>query len=417
MFGLIDCNNFFVSCERVFQPQLNGRPVVVLSNNDGCIISRSNEAKALGIKMAVPFFKVRRLIEENDVAVFSTNFTLYGDMSDRVMAILSGLVPEMEIYSVDEAFLHLDGISDLEQYSRHIAYTTTKCTGISVSLGVAPTKTLAKLANYYAKRYAGYKQVCIIDSEEKRIKALQKADISEVWGIGYRQLKSVMEYYSIKTAYEFTQKSRSWVRRKMSVVGERTWLELQGIPCIGSDDMEEKKQICTSRTFGYPITTFTPLMETVAEFASLCADKLRKQRCSTKAVCVFVQTNRFGEDKYSPSKFLPLSFATSSTAEITHYCKLALKSIYREGHIYKRAGVILLDIIPDEMVIKDLFDPVNRQKQKMLTEAIDNIVRKNGRDSIKLAIQGKGYKPYTQQEHLSRRYTTNLDEIIEINLR
>lgn len=236
MYALCDCNNFFVSCERVFNPSLNNRPVVVLSNNDGCVISRSNEAKALGIGMAVPFFQIRDIVKKHDVAVYSTNFTLYGDMSTRVMAVLSSLVPDIEIYSVDEAYLNLSGISNLADFSRNIVNTTTKSTGISVSLGVAPTKTLAKIANHFAKKYKGYKQVCIIDSEEKRIKALQKTEIGDVWGIGRNHSKT-LEYHSIKTAYDFTKKSRSWVRRKMSVIGERTWMELQGIPCISIFDI------------------------------------------------------------------------------------------------------------------------------------------------------------------------------------
>lgn len=413
MYGLIDCNNFFVSCERVFNPRLENRPVVVLSNNDGCVISRSNEAKALGIKMAVPFFRIRESVAKNNIAVYSANFTLYGDMSDRVMTILSKSVPEMNVYSVDEAFLNLGGIADTDSFCRKITYNVSKCTGIPVSLGVGSTKTLAKMANFYAKRYKKYKQVCIIDTEEKRIKALQKTDIGEIWGIGLQHYKT-MEYHSIKTAYDFIQKKQSWVKGKMSVTGERTWLELQGIPCIADENVPDKKQICTSRTFGQPVRDFKTLFESVADFASLCAAKLRKQHSSTKAVMVFTQTNRFDNEYHSLSKLIPLSFYTSDSAEIIHYCKLALENIYANHYEYKRAGVVLLDIIPDEYMQRDLFDPVNREKQRKLSSVIDKITRKNGRESIKLAIQGNGYKPYTIQEHLSKRYTTNLNDIIEI---
>lgn len=414
MYALCDCNNFFVSCERVFNPSLNNRPVVVLSNNDGCVIARSNEAKALGIKMAVPFFQIKDLVKKHDIAVYSTNFTLYGDMSARVMAVLSGLVPELEQYSVDEAFLNLSGISDLDAYSRHIIDTTTKCTGIPVSLGVAPTKTLAKIANHFAKKYKGYKQLCIIDTEEKRIKALQKTAIGEVWGIG-RNYTRTLEYYSIKTAYDFTQKSRSWVRRKMSVIGERTWMELQGIPCIGKDDLEtEKQQICTSRSFGQPITEYNNLLEAVASLASLCVSKLRKQKSVTKGVYIFLQTNRFKDEVYKPSKIIPLSFYTADIAEIIGYCRKALDSIYMPDMEYKRAGVVLADIIPEEYSTADLFDPIDREKQKRLNEALDEIAKKNGREAVKVAVQGDGYKANIRQEHLSRRFTTNLNEIIEI---
>ncbi len=414
MYGLLDCNNFFVSCERVFNPALNNRPVVVLSNNDGCVISRSNEAKKLGIKMGAPYFKIKKVIVENNVAVFSTNFNLYGDMSDRVMSVLAGLVPGMEIYSIDEAFVNLQGINDIEGFSRHIVRTVTKCTGIPVSLGVAPTKTLAKMANHFAKKYKGYKQVCIIDSEEKRIKALKLSPVGDVWGIGRRNLRK-LEYYSVQTAYDFTQKNRAWVRRQMSVTGERTWTELRGIPCIGSDDMAEKKQICTSRTFGKTVSDFETLFESVADFAALCAEKLRKQHSSAKAVYVFVQTDRFKDSPYSESKFLPLSFPTSGTGEIIHYCKLALQRIYKDGEIYKRAGVVLTDLIDDCLIQEDLFDPVDRNRQRQLSKSVDRIARKNGRETIRIAAQGRGYRPYTMQNHLSKRYTTNLKEIIEIS--
>lgn len=416
MYALCDCNNFFVSCERVFNPSLNNRPVVVLSNNDGCVISRSNEAKALGIGMAVPFFQIRDIVKKHDVAVYSTNFTLYGDMSTRVMAVLSSLVPDIEIYSVDEAYLNLSGISNLADFSRNIVNTTTKSTGISVSLGVAPTKTLAKIANHFAKKYKGYKQVCIIDSEEKRIKALQKTEIGDVWGIGRNHSKT-LEYHSIKTAYDFTKKSRSWVRRKMSVIGERTWMELQGIPCIGKDDLEtDKQQICTSRSFGQPITEYNNLLESVASLASLCVDKLRKQKSVTKAVYIFVQTSRFKDDIYKPSKIIPLSFYTADKAEILSYCRKALDAVYIKDLEYKRAGVVLLDLLPEEYAIKDFFDPIDRDKQKRLSDAMDNIAYKNGREAIKIAIQGNGYKANIKQEHLSKRYTTNLDDIIEIKI-
>lgn len=416
MYGLIDCNNFFVSCERVFNPSLNNRPVIVLSNNDGCVIARSNEAKALGIQMAQPFFQVKDLVEKHKIAVYSTNFTLYGDMSDRVMSILKGLVPEIEIYSVDEAFLHLSGVNNLDNYCRQLVDITSKCTGIPVSLGVAPSKTLGKIANRFAKKHKGYNQVCIIDSEEKRIKALQLTPIGDVWGIG-RQFHKILTYESIHTAYDFTQKSRSWVRRKMAVFGERTWMELQGISCIGSDDLSvDKQQICTSRSFGQPITTYDRLLESVAMLASICTDKLRKQKSVTKAIYIFVQTNRFKDDAYKPSKIWPLSFYTADTAEIISHCRKALDAIYIDRMEYKRAGVVLMDLIPDNILQADLFDPFDRKKQKRLATAVDQIAKKNGKESIKIALQGEGYKANIRQEHLSKRYTTNWNDFIEIKV-
>ncbi len=416
MYALIDCNNFFVSCERAFNPALRHRPVVVLSNNDGCVISRSNEAKALGIKMGVPFFQIRELVEQHHVAVYSTNFTLYGDMSDRVMKTLSGLVPDIEIYSVDEAFLHLHGIEDVASYSNHIVRTVTRNTGISVSIGVAATKTLGKIANHFAKKYKAYNHVCVIDNEEKRVKALQKTDIGDVWGIGYRHTK-MLEYHGVKTAYDLTQKSRSWVRSKMTVIGERTWLELRGIACIEKDELQaKKKQICTSRSFGQPITEYNTLLESIASLAALSVAKLRKQKSVTKAVYIFAHTNRFGEDAYKSSKVVPLSFYTSDTGEIVGYCRQALDSIYVPHLEYKRAGVVLIDIIPEEYALRDFFDEKDRDKQQRLNRVLDEINKKNGRDAIKLAIQGDGYSKNIRQEHLSKRYTTNFDEIIEIKV-
>ncbi len=233
MYGLIDCNNFYASCERVFNPLLIGRPIVVLSNNDGCVIARSNEAKALGIPMGEPAYKLKEVIENHNVAVFSSNYTLYGDMSHRVMTIISTFVPDMEIYSIDEAFLHFTGFEniDLREHGLKIVRTTTKGTGIPLSLGIAPTKTLAKVASKFAKKYPDYKSVCIIDNEIKREKALKLFAIEDVWGIGRRYAKK-LHYYSVNTAWDFTQKSKSWVRSQMGVVGERTWMELNGTPCF-----------------------------------------------------------------------------------------------------------------------------------------------------------------------------------------
>ena len=416
MYALIDCNNFYVSCERVFNPSLNNRPVIVLSNNDGCVISRSNEAKVLGIKMGVPFFQIQDAIRKHNIAVYSTNFTLYGDMSERVMSTLSEQVPDMEIYSVDEAFLHLDGIGNLGEYCKRVVHKTRKSTGIPVSIGVAPTKTLAKIANHFAKKYKGYKDVCLIDTEDKRIKALLQTPVGEVWGIGRRSQKK-LSYYGIHTAYDFTQKSRSWVRSKMTVVGERTWLELHGIPCIEKDDLsDDKKQICTSRSFGQPIKDYDTLVCAVAELAAHCSSKLRKQKSVTKAIYIFVQTSRFAEDSYMPSKIIPLSFYTADTAEIIGHCRRALDMIYLPDVSYKRAGVILMDISNDNYIQRDIFDQIDRDKQQRLSKVMDSITKKNGRDSIKLAIQGTGYRDYIRQEHLSKCYTTNLNDIIRIKV-
>ncbi|MDR1981427.1 MAG: Y-family DNA polymerase [Tannerellaceae bacterium] len=418
MFGLVDCNNFFASCERVFDPSLTGKPVVVLSNNDGCVIARSQEAKDLGIPMGEAAFKIKELIREGRVTVFSSNYALYGDMSNRVMATLSSFVPEIEVYSIDEAFLHLEGIVDLVAFGKEIVRVTTRHTGIPVSLGIAPTKTLAKMANHFAKKHPGYERVCIIDTEEKRLKALQLTPVGEVWGVG-RKHRKMLEYHSIHTAYDLAQRSRSWVRRQMTVVGERMWMELQGIPSVSDEQDAEKKQICTSRSFGRPVREFTILMEAVANFAASCSRKLRRQQSYARVVIVTVSTSWFKseEAQYYQSHAINLTIPTHDTAEIIGYCRTALEKIYKKGYDYKRAGVIVADLIPESSLQLDLFDKKDREKQKRLSQAIDAITKKNGTDKIKVAVQGDGILWAGKREFISRRYTTNLSEIIEVKTR
>lgn len=413
MYGLIDCNNFYASCERVFNPSLNGKPVVVLSNNDGCVIARSNEAKALGIKMGIPAYQIKDLVSSHGVAVFSSNYTLYGDMSGRVMSMLAELSPEIEVYSIDEAFLNLDGIIDLNTIGRKMVDRVTRGTGIPVSLGVAPTKTLAKIANKFAKKYPAYDQLCIIDSEEKRIKALQLTEIENVWGIGRRQAAKLQKE-GIKTAYDFTRLSGSWVRKNMTVVGERTWKELQGISCI---DMETappaKKQICTSRSFGKMLTDIDTISEAIASHASTCAKKLRNQQSYATSLMVFIHTNNFREDlpQYWRNIVMHLPVPTNDTQEIVHYALTGLKSVFLNGYQYKKAGVIITEITEGAQL--GLFDHVDRGKRERLMQTIDKINGEHG-NNIKLAVQGTGRGWKLKQEQLSGHYTTNLNQIINI---
>lgn len=413
MYGLIDCNNFYASCERVFNPSLNGKPVVVLSNNDGCVIARSNEAKALGIKMGIPAYQIKDLVSSHGVAVFSSNYTLYGDMSGRVMSMLSELFPEIEVYSIDEAFLNLDGILDLNTIGRKMVDRVTRGTGIPVSLGVAPTKTLAKIANKFAKKYPAYDKLCIIDSEEKRIKALQLTEIGNVWGIGRRQAAKLQKE-GIKTAYDFTRLSGSWVRKNMTVVGERTWKELQGISCI---DMETappaKKQICTSRSFGKMLTDIDTISEAIASHASTCAKKLRNQHSYATSLMVFIHTNNFREDlpQYWRNIVMHLPVPTNDTQEIVHYALTGLKSIFLNGYQYKKAGVIITEITEGAQL--GLFDHVDREKRERLMQTIDKINGEHG-NNIKLAVQGTGRSWKLKQEQLSGHYTTNMNQIINI---
>lgn len=418
MYALVDCNNFFVSCERVFDPSLNGVPTVVLSNNDGCVISRSNEAKALGIPMGEPAFKLKKMIEANNVRVFSSNYALYGDMSARVMQTLSSFVPRMEIYSIDEAFLDLSGLDllDLPDFGRQIVRTTARNTGIPVSMGIAPTKTLAKIASKFAKMYKGYNGCCVIDTEEKRIKALQKSEIGDVWGIG-RRFAKLMHYNGIETAYDFTLRSASWVRRNMTVTGERTWNELRGMPCIEMDNTPAgKKQICVSRSFGNRLTEFDDIFEAVSNFTASCAAKLRHQKSCTTGLLVFVMTNPFAErdPKYTNSRHLSLSIPTDMTAELILHAKSLLTEIYKPGLSYKKAGVIITGIVPNTPLQTDLFDSVDREKQKRLLKTVDGLNGSLGSNKVRLASQGYGNKWKLKSEKLSPCYTTKLNDVIEV---
>lgn len=413
MFGLVDCNNFYASCERVFNPSLNGKPIVVLSNNDGCVIARSNEAKALGIKMGVPAYQIKDLVKKHDVAVFSSNYVLYGDMSGRVMSMLAELAPEIEVYSIDEAFLNLEGIQDLQTLGSKIVRQVTRGTGIPVSTGIAPTKTLAKVANKFAKKYPAYNRLCIIDTEEKREKALKLFEIGDVWGIGRRQAAK-LEKQGVKTAYDFTQLPGSWVRKNMTVTGERTWKELRGISCI---DMESappaKKQICTSRSFGKMVEDIDTMSEAIATHASTCAKKLRQQKSFAMSLMVFIHTNNFREDlpQYWKNTIIKLSVPTSDTLEIVHYALEGLKSIFMPGYQYKKAGVIITEIVTSAQL--GLFDTVDREKREKLMQAIDKV---NGehRHLVKLAVQGNGRDWKLKQEQLSKRYTTDINEVLTI---
>lgn len=419
MFGLLDCNNFYASCERVFNPSLNGVPVVVLSNNDGCVIARSSEAKALGIPMGEPAYKLKELIERNQVAVFSSNYVLYGDMSGRVMSILSSFVPEMEVYSIDEAFLHFDGFEkiDLKEYGEKIVQTVTRGTGIPVSLGVAETKTLAKAANRFAKKYPAYKGVCIIDSDEKREKALKLLDIEDVWGIG-RRISKKLRYYSINTAWDFTQRTKSWVRHTLGVNGERTWLELRGTPCLEMDRPASKKSICTSRSFGERLTTYEPIAEAVANFAASCGEKLRRQRSQAAVLMVFLHTNPFAENQpqYSNQVVIQLPLPTSDTPELIRHALHGLKSIFAEGYRFKKAGVIVSEITPERPMQLNLFDERDREKFQRVMLVMDSLNASYGRQKVKIAAQGFDRKWKLKNEKLSPCYTTRLADVMEVRL-
>ncbi len=417
MYALTDCNNFYASCERVFRPDLENIPVVVLSNNDGCIIARSNEAKALGIPMAAPAYEWVSELEKNNVRVFSSNYALYGDMSQRVMNILSEFTPDIEIYSIDEAFLDLSGIPhDLRTYAGEMRKKVRKWTGLPVSIGVGPTKTLAKLANKIAKRFTELDNVHVIDSEEKIIKALKWINVGDIWGIG-RQSSKKMEYFGIRTAWDFTQKTDAFVRKHFTVTGLRTKKELLGIPCFDFENIPpSKKNIATTRSFGTKQTELSKIKEAVSTFASVCAEKLRKQNSCAQTMMVFIRTNGFRKDlpQYSRNAVIKLPVATNFTAELSKYATNVAEAIFKPGYYYHKAGVIVSDLIPENHVQLNIFDKTDRAKHKDLYKIMDMINKTSGRDTIRLASQGRDRKWRLKQEKLSNRYTTRWNEILEI---
>lgn len=419
MFALIDCNNFYASCERVFRPDLNGKPVVVLSNNDGCVIARSNEAKALGIPMGAPAFQYEDVFVKHNVHVFSANFALYGDMSHRVMTILSEYSPEIEIYSIDEAFLNLDGLEHLNllDYGNKIRNRVLRWTGIPISIGIAPTKALAKVANKIAKKFPEKTSgVYILDDQEKITKALKWLAVEDVWGIGRRHSKR-LKAIGVKTAYDFIQLDDNYVKRKMTIVGLRLKRDLQGIPTIQMEDIHAKKNIATTRTFETNYSEFEQINERVITFAVSCGEKLRKQNSACNSLMVFIHTNQHREDlpQYSRNIVVKLPFPTNSGIELAKFASQALKQIFKPGYFYKKAGVIVMDFTPAEIPQYDLFENSD-ERHKPLMQAVDKINSRYGQHKIRLAAQDQKRVWKMKQEKLSPRYTTKLSDIITINL-
>lgn len=419
MYALIDCNNFYASCERVFKPLLIGKPIVVLSNNDGCVIARSNEAKALGIPMGAPAFEYKYLMERNQVNIFSANFALYGDMSARVMSILSNYSPEQEIYSVDECFLDLSNMMvDLKTYGLQMREHVLTWTGIPISVGIAPTKALAKTANKIAKKFTEKTGGCyVMDSDEKRIKALKWMEIGDVWGIGRRSEKK-LQAMGVKTAYQFTQLSETWVKQNMSIVGLNLQQDLKGIPSIEMMPPEKSQSISNTRTFEREYTTYDEIKERIVMFTSLSAEKMRKQYSLCNRIGVFIETSRFSEDDsfYANSVQVKLPFPTSSSIELIKFAVEALNKMFKDGYKYKRAGVTLLDFIDEKDVQRSLFSQFNSNpKHKSLMEAMDKMNNKYHCMAIRTGSQDK--KKYKlKQEKLSGAFTTDINQVIEIKV-
>jgi DNA polymerase V len=420
MIALVDCNNFYASCERVFAPGLNGKPVVVLSNNDGCVIARSNEAKALGIPMGAPAFKYKKLIEAEKVSVFSTNFALYGDMSHRVMNILSDYARDIEVYSIDEAFLELEEGPDnvlLEQI-RQIRHIVKKHTGIPVSIGVAPTKTLAKVATRLAKKDPGTGGCLVLSDKAKIQNVLKELPVGEIWGIGRRTSKK-LAMMGVMTAGDLTRLSDDLILRDLTVVGLRIKKELLGDPSIGFESTgKPRKAICTARSFGEMIRDYDYLEQAVASHCAACAVKLRKQHSFASSMMVFIHTNYFREDLPQYKRNIIVEFpATQNSIELIRQAKEALRKIYKPGYDYKKAGVILMDFQQADALQVDLFtDNTLNDRDNRLVEALDLVNEKYGRNTLKIADEGLKNKHALKQQLRSKSYTTRWDEMLEIKV-
>ncbi len=392
MYGLIDCDNCYVSCERVFRPDLNGKPVVVLSNNDGCVVARSNEAKSMGIKAGTPFFRLAKQFPKQEINVFSSNYELYGELTGRMVDIIRKDVPDFFRYSIDECFVRLDGVHiDLKQWGEEMHNKIRRYVGLPVSIGVAPNKTLAKVASHFAKKHSGYRHCCLIDTDEKRIKALKLFPVGDVWGIGRRYAEK-LEKKGVATAFDFAQHSAEWVKMTFdNVVLMRTWRELNGEDCVPDEVPAKKKSICTSRSFNGMIADVETLQTQVSNYAAHCAEKLRCQGTAATTVSVFLYTNSFRDDlpQYCNFDETRLFTPSNSTMAIVKAANMVLRKIYRDGYKYKKAAVIVGDIVPEKPVQQDLFDISAEQIQKMrrLDAVVDHINRVNGSETVVLCSQ------------------------------
>ena len=421
MIALADCNTFFASVERVFHAGLRGKPVCVLSSNDGNIVALTAEAKALGIRRGAPFFQVKDVIEKNNVAVFSGNLMLYDAMSKRIQSIMRKTVERTESYSIDEQFLYLDGYEknyDLVKLMRGMVRQIALWTDIPVSVGIARTKTLAKVASKFAKKYRGYESVCMIDTEEKRRKALSMFELADIWGIGARSFAK-LQALGITTPLQFSDKPGDWVLRQFHKPGYQTWLELNGHPCIDTSEIIRRQTISTSRSFGKMISDAEQLRASVATFAASCCNTLRAQESAAGSVSVFACSNRFREDlqQYSNIATMRLDSPSSDTLEITEAAIRLADRIYRPGIQFKKSGVILSDIIPG-LTHHILFDPIpKRDERAELSTAIDRMNRKYGLKAVGLAVAGYGNADWkNRKEHLTPNYLTDIDQIMTVDI-
>jgi DNA polymerase V len=415
MLALADCNNFYASCERVFQPHLEGKPIVVLSNNDGCVIARSNESKALGIKMGVPVFQVKTIIEQHNIQVFSSNFTLYGDLSKRVMSSMRQEVKAMEVYSIDEAFMDFSGEGSPLEKGIALKKKVQQHVGIPISIGIAPTKTLCKVAGLIAKKHAKT-GVFVLQDKALIERALKWLPVAELWGVGRRHAR-MLDSVGIKTAYDLCRADDSWIRRRLSVVGLRMVKELRGIPCFPLEESaSRKKNICTSRSFGKAVKQMEDLKEALSTYASTCAYKLRKQKSCASRISIFIHTNPFKptDKQYKGFTSFVLDTPTNDSIELVRLALEGLEKIYRSDCTYKKAGVIVSDISPQQQQQLSLFDTLDRKKHQSIMTALDNINDKIGKDKVRLAVQGNGRQWKMKQEQLSPCYSTRIEDALKV---
>ncbi|OHX17588.1 DNA polymerase V subunit UmuC [Chromobacterium amazonense] len=416
-YALVDGNNFYASCERVFRPDLEGRPIVVLSNNDGCVVAASAEAKALNLKMFGPFFEIAGLCRRHGVTVFSSNYTLYGDMSRRMMAILAEYAPGQEVYSIDECFLDLSGVSDIETLARRMRDDVRRRIGIPVSVGIGPSKTLAKLANHVAKRVPGWDSG-VFDwswlSETERDSLLGKLAVGKIWGVG-RKLAVQLEKMEIDTALKLKRADPRAIRRQFSVMLERTVAELNGVNCLELDDAApERQQIIASRSFGEKPRDFNVLAAAISHHISTAAEKLRKQNGAARLVGVSIRTSPFIDDGYHGYTVVPLAQASDDTRTLAQAALAGLRAVYRRGPLYQKAGVILMEISPRDVSQADLFAAPPDPRRQKLMQTMDAINREFGRGRVKLAAEALTNNWEMRQDQRSPCYTTRLTDLLAV---
>ena len=414
IFALVDCNNFYASCERIFNPKLEGRPVVVLSNNDGCVVARSNEAKALGIGMGVPAFEVEEIIRKNSIEVFSSNYALYADMSSRVMETLSTFTPDIEVYSIDEAFLNLAGFNcSLTNYGRRVQRTGKQWTGMPVTIGIARTKTLAKITNRTAKKSARANGVLDLTDSPYLDKVLAETPVEKVWTVGIKTALK-LKGAGVKTALTLKDADIGWIRQKFGVVGVRTVYELRGISCYPLErNPPAKKSITVSRSFGKPVESLEELKEAIANYCSRAGEKLRQQGLVACLMTVYVTTSRFIKNRYFNSHTVEFPVATSDTMELIRRALFCTGKLYRKGFAFKKAGIVFNGLVSEKQIQRNLFDSVDRAKSQRLMQAIDAInTRLNC--PLRWAVEGLNQPWKVKFNRRSYRYTTRWDELVEV---